>query len=34
MSLSISAVGGYDTFYPIYNASSVSPVDPAREFDS
>lgn len=29
MSLSISAVGGYDTFYPIYNAFSVSPVDPA-----
>lgn len=26
MSLSISAVGGYDTFYPVYNASPVSPV--------
>lgn len=29
MSLSISAIGGYDTFYPIYNASSVTPVNPA-----
>lgn len=29
MSLSISAIGGYDTFYPIYNASFVQPVDPA-----
>lgn len=27
MSLSISAVGGYDTFYPIYNANPVSPVN-------
>jgi hypothetical protein len=26
MSLSVSAVGGYDTLFPIYNASPVSPV--------
>lgn len=26
MSLSISGIGGYDTFYPVYNASPVSPV--------
>lgn len=26
MSLSISAVGGYDTFFPIYNAAPISPV--------
>lgn len=29
MNLSISAVGGYDTFYPIYNASPVDPVSRA-----
>ncbi len=29
MSLSISAVGGYDTFYPVYNTNPVSPVDPS-----
>ncbi len=29
MSLSISAVGGYETFYPIYNANPVSPVSGA-----
>lgn len=26
MSLSISGVGGYDTFYPVYNTNPVSPV--------
>lgn len=26
MSLSISAVGGYDTFYPMFNTTPVSPV--------
>ncbi len=29
MSLSISAVGGYDTFYPVYNTNPVSSVDQA-----
>ena len=29
MSLSISAVGGYDTLYPVYNANPVTPVDQA-----
>lgn len=27
MSLSVSAIGGYNTFYPIYNATPVSPVN-------
>lgn len=27
MSLSISAVGGYDTFFPVYSAAPVSPVN-------
>lgn len=26
MSLSISAAGGYNTFYPVYNTTPVSPV--------
>ena len=29
MSLSISALGGYDTFYPIYSAAPVNRVDAA-----
>lgn len=29
MSLSISAVGGYDTLYPVYNAVPVNPVSQA-----
>lgn len=30
MSLSVSAVGGYNTFYPIYSATPVSSVDRAN----
>ena len=31
MSLSISAVGGYDTLYPVYNAVPVNPVSQAGQ---
>ena len=33
MSLSISALGGYDTFYPIYSAAPVNRVDAADRVD-
>ncbi|MCI5882803.1 MAG: hypothetical protein MRZ84_02055 [Eubacterium sp.] len=34
MSLSISAFGGYSSFYPAYSASTVSPVKAVDRVDS